>query len=773
MSRIIPLPTSRTTDVLTRSRLLSQIQQDQRRLLELQTQISSGRKLVNPSDDATASVRAIQLQRLLERKQQSAVSLGGSRTFLSATETAASSVADVLVSIRGEVIGAIGTTATDDQRDAVANQVRRAVDSLASIGNQRFRGRHLFAGAVTDVEPFSFVDGYVNYGGNRNDLPSFADIGFQYFSNVTGHDAFGAISGAVHGRADLNPFVTERTRLDDLHGGLGVGRGSFSVSDGSSSSVIDVSGAQTLGEVIDLIENNPPDGRTLIARVTHNGLSLELDSQGGGNLNITEVAGGRTAFDLGIFEPLGVGNSTLIGKDVDPRLSLTTRLDDILGTPASAVFASVGANNDLVIEAKQNGAVFNDITIQLIDSGVVTKGNETVVYDDSDPHHKTLTFDVDAGNTNTNDLIDAFQLNPTVNALFSIRLYKRDTGLATDAGTGLVDVNSLAMTTGGSGVDFDRTAGLRIVNKDKTYVVDFAAAETIEDVLNAVEVSGANVLATMNVAGTGIDILSSISGADFHIGENGGATATQLGIRSLDRDTPLSDLNYGIGVLADSGTDFFIHRRDGFDLAIDISEAQTVGDVLDIINGHVDNQDPATQVVAQLKSFGNGIELTDSNATGADTLTVTRNLPNISVWQLGLIPVGMDQNVADSGTPGVLSGTDRNPIETHGAFNTLVRLDEALRNNNVREIERLVGELDSDLNRINFTRAEIGAREQTLDVVATRLSQEDIELQRVLSNEIDVDLVEAISQFTARQAAFQASLQAVAHTVRLSLLDFL
>ena len=77
------------------------------------------------------------------------------------------------------------------------------------------------------------------------------------------------------------------------------------------------------------------------------------------------------------------------------------------------------------------------------------------------------------------------------------------------------------------------------------------------------------------------------------------------------------------------------------------------------------------------------------------------------------------------------------------------------------------------LNRINFTRAEIGAREQTLDVVATRLSQEDIELQRVLSNEIDVDLVEAISQFTARQAAFQASLQAVAHTVRLSLLDFL
>ena len=74
---------------------------------------------------------------------------------------------------------------------------------------------------------------------------------------------------------------------------------------------------------------------------------------------------------------------------------------------------------------------------------------------------------------------------------------------------------------------------------------------------------------------------------------------------------------------------------------------------------------------------------------------------------------------------------------------------------------------------VNFTRAEIGTREQGLDVLSQRLEEEDIELQRILSTELDVDFVESISEFSARRAAFQASLQVVAQSVRLSLMDFL
>ena len=76
-------------------------------------------------------------------------------------------------------------------------------------------------------------------------------------------------------------------------------------------------------------------------------------------------------------------------------------------------------------------------------------------------------------------------------------------------------------------------------------------------------------------------VRSRLSGADFSIGENGGTTATQLGIRSLTANTALADLNHGLGVTSITGADFTIHRKDGTDLPIDISSAVTIGDVLE------------------------------------------------------------------------------------------------------------------------------------------------------------------------------------------------
>jgi flagellin-like hook-associated protein FlgL len=46
-------------------------------------------------------------------------------------------------------------------------------------------------------------------------------------------------------------------------------------------------------------------------------------------------------------------------------------------------------------------------------------------------------------------------------------------------------------------------------------------------------------------------------------------------------------------------------------------------------------------------------------------------------------------------------------------------------------------------------------------------------LRTALSDEIDVDLIEAISNLTARQISLEASLRAMANVLELSLLNFL
>ena len=58
-------------------------------------------------------------------------------------------------------------------------------------------------------------------------------------------------------------------------------------------------------------------------------------------------------------------------------------------------------------------------------------------------------------------------------------------------------------------------------------------------------------------------------------------------------------------------------------------------------------------------------------------------------------------------------------------------------------------------------------------VTQIRLEDEEIGLKSLLSTEIDTDLVQTISEFTARQAAFQASLQLVGRTAELTVLNFI
>jgi flagellar hook-associated protein 3 FlgL len=277
-------------------------------------------------------------------------------------------------------------------------------------------------------------------------------------------------------------------------------------------------------------------------------------------------------------------------------------------------------------------------------------------------------------------------------------------------GTGFVELSTTATTAGGSGEDLDRASGLRIVNGDQTHILDISSAETIEELLNILNGSSAAVLATINEAGNGIDIRSRSSGTDFMIGENGGTTASQLGIRTLTGDTLLADLNYGQGVEWHDSVDFTIQRRDGVALDIDISNAATVADVIDLINNHPANV--GNVVTARLAQFGNGIELVDANAGGTQDLTIVRT-NGFAAWYLGLVPWNQDESVAAPppvGQPQVLTGSDVRPLETPGVFNSLLRLSSAIEEFDLGRIERAAALLDQSFFELNFVRAELGGK---------------------------------------------------------------
>lgn len=1001
MTIVNSIPTNRASELLIGQKLLAQLRFDQSNLFRLQNQIATGRRLERPSDDAAAAQRGFDLQRLLEQKSQAEINVNTNLSFLAASDAALSGTSNLLSRAKGLAQAAVG--ASPQERAAAAIEIRQILEQLLDTGNQQFRDRYLFGGTRTEAAPFSVLDdGKVLFEGNSGALRSFADIDLLFETNIPATEVIGGLSSGVQGTADLNPILTTATRLSDLRSGKGVVPGSIILSDGSSNITIDLSKARTIGDVIRALESNPPTGRTVRVDLSAVGLEISLDTAGGGHLTINESAGGTTAKALGILKEFGNGTLNVSGSDLDPVLTPTTLLDDILGVRASALVQMPDANNDLFFRAGTRGSDFNGVNIHFVDTDSLQAGpglpGVSVVYNESataaqvglefaGPNNdvllaasqagvnfnnvkieitssaapgaesanynagtKTLRIDLAADGSSTGNSIitaianeasgafiasldDSLDIgndgNGTIGAIsnlnfantgnsggnaktlfvrvrpatstandvvgavnaegtFRAEIDSHDSASVAASGTGLIDLSVTAVTDGGDGIEFDQTAGLRVVQNEDVTEVSLASAKTIEDAINIINGSETYLMAELNSSRTGLNIHSRLSGASFSIGENAGSTATHLGIRSLTEDTRLDGLNRGTGVHRVEGTDFIVRRRDGVELEIDISSASTIRDVLDAINNHPDNAGSLFPVEARLVAVGNGIEIVHDEPNGTVELAVIQPIRGTEIQaahDLGLVPknpeqlqsdpplpalpsaanvqltganndfriesakagelfndvnvvivnnaaVGdvalvsyntlqktltidvdpastrsstvvqeinnqgdfsavLDSNsepgndgsglVTETGTVAVtaggraeiLAGVDPNRQEVRGSVDALLRIAEVLETDDHVELQRALAILEESQEQLTFARAELGARQQGLATLQSRLESEKIDLRSALSTEIDVDLVAAISEISARQVSFQASLQTAGLLAQISLLDFL
>ncbi|MCA9262088.1 MAG: hypothetical protein KDA61_22880, partial [Planctomycetales bacterium] len=104
------------SSMLMRQRLAQQANADQLALFRLQDQISTGQRIALPSDDAASALRAITLQRLLDRKDQLQTNVSRGLSYVASTDTALNDTANLLGDIRGSALGVAGTTSSDVER---------------------------------------------------------------------------------------------------------------------------------------------------------------------------------------------------------------------------------------------------------------------------------------------------------------------------------------------------------------------------------------------------------------------------------------------------------------------------------------------------------------------------------------------------------------------------------------------------------------------------------------------------------------------------------
>lgn len=318
-------------------------------------------------------------------------------------------------------------------------------------------------------------------------------------------------------------------------------------------------------------------------------------------------------------------------------------------------------------------------------------------------------------------------------------------------------LTSLASLNDGAGID---NSGLVITNGQQTKTITWSPTGTVQDMLNAINGSGLGVVAEINSAGTGINIMNAAQGSALSIGENGGATAADLGLETMGLATELSTLNNGTGVqTAGTGTpDFQITARNGATFQVTLAGAQTVQDAINDINTATGGV-----VTASLAATGSGIVLTDSSG-GGGTLSVTPLNQSNAAAQLGL-------NVASSGN--TLTGTDVGAQTSYGVFGNLQALMSALTSGNQQAITAAGGDISNDISRVIELHGQTGAVEQTLTSQQTAIQQQNTATQSLMSQLQDVNMAQAVSQFQTLQQGLEANLETAAQSMQLTLLDFI
>lgn len=358
----------RATLKIASNNALNNILDNYSRVLKVQNQMATGRRVTRPADDPLSANAGMRLDSVISRITQYNRNLGVGTSFLSLSDNALGGVNELLTNARTLTIASASETTTNDMRRTNAVAMNNLLQELVTIANRNEGSRYLFGGTETQRPPYEIVGGrYVYFRGNNEKIYVPSDLASTMPINVTGAEAFGSMETVVTSRdltPDIQMGVNYSTRLADLDKGNGVPKGSIKIKYGKFDATgkdIDLSGADTLNDVRDIIERETyaasqkllptdPEFQTYVKvmmNLNHNGLLLQewnkaTDMPTGNTIEILEVGDNLVAHKLGIYNE-GTPSVTVVGSALEPAVTEQTLLADLQGYADSPITITNGA----------------------------------------------------------------------------------------------------------------------------------------------------------------------------------------------------------------------------------------------------------------------------------------------------------------------------------------------------------------------------------------------------------------------------------------------
>jgi len=123
-----------------------------------QEQVSTGLRVLRPSDDPAVAGEIMKLRSLINRQDQYRQNIRSGLANLNMTENALEQLRDLVIRTRALALKGANATLKPEDRQAIADYVDQNLRELLTIANRKSGGRYLFGGTETRYSPFHGVE---------------------------------------------------------------------------------------------------------------------------------------------------------------------------------------------------------------------------------------------------------------------------------------------------------------------------------------------------------------------------------------------------------------------------------------------------------------------------------------------------------------------------------------------------------------------------------------------------------------------------------------
>ncbi len=196
---------------------VSAMQTRQRELSHSELQLATGRRVVTPEDDPTATARGLDLDRRIATVEQHQRNIDRARERLDLEDTSLREVGNLLQRARELTVQAASDTLAPEDRTAIAHEIRQLRDEVLGLANTRdANGEFLFSGYKGDSRPFTAPSPYT-YAGDSGQRRLRISHERTLADSDNGQAVFGGFSDPAGGTRNLIKM------LDDLAEDLDAG----------------------------------------------------------------------------------------------------------------------------------------------------------------------------------------------------------------------------------------------------------------------------------------------------------------------------------------------------------------------------------------------------------------------------------------------------------------------------------------------------------------------------------------------------------------------